>query len=157
MGGKKLKFALAPHESRALLELVPISVYVAAWSVIRYPLAAHHGHGACRPAASPLATVRPAAAAAVRLGVVVHGRHGREELEGVGQLRQPFEELLMRVRVAGEGGEVRVVVVGRVRGWRCGLGGAGLRAGVKAARGAPRRRPARARAPCRRRRAAARR
>ena len=98
MGGKKLK-ALATHESRALLELVPISVYVAAWSVIRYPLAAHHGHGACRPAAAPLATVRPAAAAAMRLGVVVHGRHGREELEGVGQLRQPFEELLMRVRV----------------------------------------------------------
>ena len=129
MGGKKLKFALAPHESRALLELVPISVYVAAWSVIRYPLAAHHGHGACRPAAAPLATVRPAAAAAMRLGVVVHGRHGREELEGVGQLRQPFEELLMRVRVAGEGGEVRVVVVGRVRGWRCGLGGCGVEGG----------------------------
>ena len=61
----------------------------------------------------------------MRLGVVVHGRHGREELEGVGQLRQPFEELLMRVRVAGEGGEVRVVVVGRVRGWRCGVEGGG--------------------------------
>jgi len=63
----------------------------------------------------------------MRLGVVVHGRHGREELEGVGQLRQPFEELLMRVRVAGEGGEVSVV--GRVRGWRCGFGRCGVEGG----------------------------
>lgn len=123
-GSETLKFALAPHDSRALLELVPISVYVAAWSVIRYPLAAR-GHGACRPAAAPLATVRTAAAAAMRLGVVVHGGHGGEQLDGVGQLRQPFEELLVRVGVAGEGREVRVGVgvVGRVRGWRWGLGG----------------------------------
>ena len=92
---------------------MPISVYVATWSVIRHPLAAH-GHSARGAATDPLATVRAAAATAKRLGVVVHGRHGREQLDGVWQLRQPFEELLMRV--GGEGGGDGRLMVGVVGG-----------------------------------------
>ena len=96
---------------------MPISVYVAAWSVIRHPLAAHW-HRARGAAADPLATVRAAAAAAAaaakRLDVVVHGRHGGEQLDGVWQLRQPFEKLLMRV--GGEGGGDGRLMVGVVGG-----------------------------------------